>query len=235
MKVGIMQPYIFPYIGYWQLINAVDKFIVLDDVNYITRGYINRNSILVNGKAYKFTIPVSKASQNKLICESTLSFSDEDKQKFLKTLYMAYKNAPIFNQVYPILEDIINNPTADLTDFITNSIFEICKYLNIETEIVKSSELQKNNNLRAQDRIIEICKVVGADTYINPCGGIELYSKDCFKQEDISLYFLTPKMSEIIYTQSKHPFVPYLSIIDLLMYNSVEKIQEFLLKFELNI
>lgn len=94
MKTAIMQPYFFPYLGYFQMFNAVDKFVLLDDVNFIMRGYINRNSILLNGKAHKFSIPLEKPSQNKLINETKLNFSLKDKENFLKTIQLAYKKAP---------------------------------------------------------------------------------------------------------------------------------------------
>ncbi len=232
-KVGIMQPYIFSYIGYWQLIHAVDIFVVLDDVNFITRGYINRNSILVNGMEYKFSIPVRKCSQDKLICESELCFTKQEREKFLKMIFMAYKKAPEFEKVYPVLEMIINHDTQDVTEFIIYSIQKICEYLFIETEICRSVELKKNNKLRAQERILEICRVLGADTYINPCGGYELYSQERFQREHMDLYFLSPKMSEITYQQFANSFIPNLSIIDMLMFNSVEKIKFFLEKYEL--
>jgi hypothetical protein len=104
MKIAIMQPYLFPYIGYWQLINMVDEFILLDDVSFITRGYINRNSILLNGKDYLFSIPSNKPSQNKLIKDTQLKFFDKDKINFLKTINMAYKKAPYFHNAYPVIE-----------------------------------------------------------------------------------------------------------------------------------
>ena len=234
MTAGIMQPYIFPYIGYWQLIHAVDTFVVLDDVNFITRGYINRNSILVNGKECKFSIPVRKCSQNKRICESELCFTKQEREKFLKMIFMAYKKAPEFEKVYPVVEMIINNDTQDVTDFIVYSLHRICEYLSIETMICRSSELEKNHDLKAQERIIEICRVLGADTYINPCGGHELYSQERFQKEHMNLYFLSPEMSEITYQQFGNAFIPSLSIIDLLMFNSVEKTKGFLGKYTLN-
>lgn len=233
MRLGIMQPYIFPYVGYWQLINVVDQFVILDDVNFIKRGYINRNSILINGEASRFSIPVKKASQNKLICECELLFADEEKEKFLKKIKLAYKNAPVFSEVFPLVEQIVNNNISDLTDFALNSLIVICDYLNIKTKFVKSSELVKKKDVIAQERIIEICKVLCADEYVNPCGGTELYSKHRFEEEGIVLYFLEPSMSEIVYKQFNDTFVPNLSIIDLLMFNSPDKIHEFLQKFEL--
>lgn len=146
MKVGVMQPYLFPYIGYWQLINAVDRFVILDDVNYIMRGYINRNSILLNGKPYRFTIPIKKASQNKLIMETELNFDLLAKEKFLQTIQTAYKKAPYYEKVMPMMIEIINQQESDLTRFIRFSIEKLMEYLHIQTEILVSSQLEKNRN-----------------------------------------------------------------------------------------
>lgn len=133
MKIAIMQPYLFPYIGYWQLINAVDEFVLLDDVNYIMRGYINRNSILIHEKPFLFSIPIHKASQNKLISETKLSFSDMEKDKFLNRIANAYKKAAQFEKVMPLIQEIVNNPEEDLTEYIYYQIFKINEYLHINT------------------------------------------------------------------------------------------------------
>lgn len=235
MKIGVMQPYLFPYIGYWQLLNAVDKYVILDDVNYITRGYINRNNILIGGQANRFTVPVYKASQNKLISETKLFFSPEEKEKFLNTIKFAYKKASFFEQGYALIEDIINNDTDDLTDYIAYSMKKICEYFGIDTPIYKSSEIKKDSELRAQDRIIAICKSLEGDTYINPAGGRALYSHEKFEKEALDLFFLDTRMDEIKYHQFNDEFVDYLSIIDVIMFNDVSTIRRFLDKYELNI
>lgn len=226
-----MQPYLFPYLGYFQMFNAVDKFVLLDDVNFIMRGYINRNNILVNGKAHLFSIPLEKPSQNKLINETKLNFQEKDKENFLKTITLAYKKAPYYNDFYPVLEDIINNPQTDLTLFLKYSFEWVKKYLGLDTEILLSSEIGKDNSLRAQDRIIAINKVLGTTTYINAIGGQELYNRDDFKKENMELKFI--KMDNIEYKQFKNEFVPYLSMIDVLMFNSKEEVKELLNKYTL--
>lgn len=231
MKLGIKQPYFFPYLGYWQLINAVDKFVLLDDVNFIMRGYINRNSILVNGKAHLFTIPLEKPSQNKLINETKLRFNEKEKENFLKTLTLAYKKAPFYNAVFPIMQDIINNKENDLTLFLKYSFEKAKDYLNIDSDILLSSEIKKDNSLHAQDRIIAINKTLGADLYINAIGGQKLYDRESFRRENIELKFI--KMHEIKYTQFKNDFVPNLSMIDIMMFNSPKKIKEKLNDYEL--
>ena len=232
MKVGIMQPYLFPYIGYWQLINAVDRFVILDDVNFIMRGYINRNSILLNGKPYRFIIPMQKASQNKLIKETKLNYSQEEKNKFFLTLYNAYKKAPYYEEAMPLIEDIINNSETDLTKYIQLSIERIMNYLGVETEIYISSQIEKKQTLKGEERIIEICKRINADTYINPCGGRALYNHIHFAREGIELFFLETR-DNIIYNQKQEEFVGNLSIIDILMFNDVQTIKKFLKEYEL--
>lgn len=234
MKVAIMQPYLFPYIGYWQLINAVDRFILLDDVNYIMRGYINRNSILVNGKPYKFTVPIEKASQNKLIMESKLNFDDRDKMKLLQTFETAYKKAPYYEQIMPMIERIVCNTERDVTKYIYKSLLDISSYLKINTSFYISSKLEKNNNLHAQERIIEICKKMKASVYINPCGGRKLYSHEEFRKESIKLFFLDTRTENIRYKQNSDEFVANLSIIDILMFNDVDTIKHFLEECDLN-
>lgn len=234
MKIAIMQPYIFPYIGYWQLIYAAEKFVILDDVNYIMRGYINRNSILLNGKAYRFTIPVEKASQNKMIMETKLNFTQDRKQDFLRTLHNAYRKSPQYDKVMPLLKNIILNPETDLTAYIKYSLKQIMGYLDIHTKLLVSSELEKPQGTKGEDRIIEICKKVGADTYINPCGGRKLYSPRNFEKENIKLYFLDVCTDEIIYSQQQESFVGNLSIIDILFFNAISDVRSLLEKYCLN-
>lgn len=234
MKVAVMQPYIFPYIGYWQLINAVDTFVILDDVNYIMRGYINRNEILLNGKRYRFNIPICKASQNKLIMDTKLNFTQQKREDFLRTIEAAYRKTPYFNIVMPIIQEIIEYREEDLTRFILNSINKIKQYLNLKTEICISSKLDKNNNLKAEYRILEICKCKNADIYINPSGGRELYHHEVFEKQGIKLLFLDPDMDQIKYNQNNEYFEKYLSIIDILMFNNKEKIKQFMEAYSLN-
>ena len=226
MKLAIMQPYFLPYIGYWQLIDAVDTFVLLDDVNFIKKGYINRNSILLNGKAHLFTIPIEKISQNKLIKDTKLKFNNKDKENFLKTINMAYKKAPYFINFYPILEDIIFNNDNDLTSYIKYSIDKINAYLDIKTEILISSEINKNNILKGQDRIIEINKKLKSSQYINTIGGLDLYNYKDFEKENIKLSFL--KIKEIKYKQFQQEYIPNLSIIDIMMFNSSAQIKVML-------
>lgn len=230
MKLGIMQPYFFPYIGYWQLINAVDKYVVYDDVNYIKGGWINRNNILLNGSKHLITLPLEDASSFKLINEISITKNAVLKNKLIKTIKSAYLKAPYFETIMPILESLIlDNSNIAMLNY--NIILVIKNYLNLDTEILLSSQIKKDNNLKAQDKVIHIAHLLGAKEYINAIGGQELYSKEDFKQENIKLSFL--KTNEIKYKQFKNEFVPNLSFIDVLMFNSPQEIKEMLNDFEL--
>ncbi|MFR3567544.1 MAG: WbqC family protein [Paraclostridium sordellii] len=223
MKLGIMQPYFLPYIGYWQLLNAVDQYVIYDDVNFIKGGWINRNNILMNNEAKLFNIQMQGASSNKLINEVEVSQNLVWKKKFLKTIENSYSKAPFYKDVYPVIEKIINCEEINLAKYIAYSISKVCEYLNINTKLVISSEITKNNNLKGQDKVIEICKILGADEYYNAIGGQELYSYDIFKHNGITLKFL--ETNKIEYLQFNDNFIPYLSIIDVLMFNSKENVK----------
>ena len=166
MKLGIMQPYFFPYIGYWQLINAVEKYVICDDVNFIKGGWINRNRILVNGENKFINLRMHNASQNKLINQIEVLGNSVYNRKLLKTLEIYYKKAPHYKDVFPIIESIIKLDEKNLARYLELSIRRICEYLSISTDFIISSTITKNKDLRCQDKIIEICKILGADEHI---------------------------------------------------------------------
>ena len=209
MKICIMQPYFLPYLGYWQLLKYADKYIIFDDVNYIKKGYINRNKILLKTGLHQFTVPIEGASQNKKIYELEL-FDGEDKT--LKTIAQGYKNTTNFKVIYPIIEEIFNFKSKLLVDFIEHSIKKICELLAIEIEIIKSSEIVLDAS--GVNKIIPLCRLYSADVYINPIGGTDLYKKEDFIEHNIELKFI--KAIPIEYKQLKIPFHPNLSILDLL-------------------
>jgi len=223
MKLGIMQPYFMPYIGYWQMIRVVDKYVVYDDVQFIKGGWINRNNIIVNGNVFMFNLILEGASSNKLINEISIY---RNQTKLLKTIENSYRKAPYFESVYPIICKIFQYEDMNLAKFIGNSILEVCRYLNIDTEIIYSSGLDKNNELKGQDKVINICKLLNTDTYLNAIGGQALYNKDTFKSESIDLKFLKSTLST--YKQFKNDFIPALSIIDVMMFNSVDEVNVLL-------
>jgi hypothetical protein len=231
MKLGIMQPYFFPYIGYWQLMNAVDKYVIYDDVNFLKAGWINRNRILVNGEAKMVNLKLNGASSNRLINEVEVSNDKVYNKKLLRTIEENYKKAPYFSNIYSVIEKIINQDEKNLARYLEYSMKQICEYLFIETELIISSSLNKNNALKGQDKVIEICKVLGTDEYYNAIGGQELYSDKDFETQGIKLKFL--KTGTVEYKQFNSEFIPNLSIIDVMMFNSKEEIKNYLGMYEL--
>lgn len=228
MTIGIMQPYFMPYIGYWQLLAAVDCYVVFDDVNYIKRGWVCRNDILLNGEKHMFSISLNGASQNKLFNEITIL---DDFRKFFRTIENAYKKAPFYQSVLPLLQDITNCPDRTLGAFMLHSFQVVLDYLGIHTELLLSSSLQKDNTLRGKDKVMQICHLLGADTYYNAIGGQALYDKDEFHQNGLNLYFL--QTADIVYPQFRNTFVSNLSFIDVLMFNSPEQIRQLLTQYTL--
>lgn len=228
MTLAIMQPYLFPYIGYWQLISAVDTFVIYDDVSFIKQGYINRNSILSNEKAQQITLELLGASSFKLINEIELG---NNKSKILKTIKQNYRKAPFFENAIPSIEEILNNKEKNLARFIGYSLEKISNYLEIDTKFIYSSEIKKDSTLKAQDKVIDICKNLNTQRYLNAIGGQKLYSKEIFKENGMELNFIKTELVE--YKQLKNEFIPYLSIIDILMFNSKNEIKTMLGRYEL--
>ncbi len=231
MKIAIMQPYFFPYIGYWQLIHAVDRFVIYDDVNYIVRGWINRNRILINGESSYITIPLQQASQNKRICDIYLQSSSIWRDKLIKSVETTYRKAPYFVEVFPVIERIIRHKTDNLSDYLVYQLQTLAVFMGINTKFVQTSRCYENNELSGQDRILDICKQEGAITYINPQGGQSLYDRVAFAQNGLDLKFLIPYTVE--YKQFGSVFIPWLSIIDVMMFNSPDQLQMLLNKYKL--
>lgn len=226
MKIGIMQPYFFPYLGYWQTLNAVDKYVIYDDVNYIKNGWINRNNILLNNQKHLLTIPLDGASPFLLINQIKTTPRENEKEKLLKTIEVAYKKAPYFDVVFPIIHDVIMEKSNLIINALVLQFKSVCKYLDIQTELIISSTMDKDNSLKAQDKVIHISKMLGGTQYINAIGGQELYNFEDFKKNGLELSFLKTEFTP--YKQFKNEFIPGLSMIDILMFNSPEQIKQML-------
>lgn len=223
------QPYLFPYIGYFQLIKAADKFVFYDDVNFIKNGWINRNIILVNKLPQYFIVPLKKASQNKLINE--IEFVDI-RPKLLKTIYNSYRKAPYFKEVWPMIEEVFSFPTTLISELAINSVIEVCRYLEVPVSFEIASDKYKETRVyRKADRIFKICEQINASVYINAIGGVELYSKEQFIEKGIELYFI--KSERMKYDHYSYDDTPCLSIIDVLMYYDKNKVNEYLNNYKL--
>ncbi|GAB2530988.1 WbqC family protein [Rufibacter soli] len=227
--IAIMQPYFLPYLGYFQLIKSVDKFIFYDDVNYIKQGWINRNNILINNKASLFTVPLDSPSSFNLIKDTKLNFKIYPIWviKFLKTIEQNYKKAPFYIEVSRLLTVIFGSDSKTIANLNVYSVILISKYLGLDTRFVESSCVYNNSYLKGQERIINICKQEGAKHYVNPIGGVNLYSKTDFLFNGIELSFIKTEFQ--LYKQFyEEGFVPGLSILDVLMFNSKEVVREML-------
>ena len=227
-----MQPYIFPYLGYFQLINVSNVFVFYDDVNFIKRGWINRNQILVNKQAYLFTIPLVKASQNKLINEVTIGYDEKWLNQFFGTIEQNYKKALYFSETFELIKNVFNGNHNTIADLTIDSIVKTSNHLDLPTVFEKSSEVYAaTKGLNKADRLIEISKQRNCKQYINPQGGMELYDKTYFSENGIRLFFIENKIPS--YQQFSTEFVGGLSIIDVLMFNSTEQVRNMLTKYNL--
>jgi hypothetical protein len=226
-----MQPYVFPYVGYFQLIAAVDVFVFYNDVNFIKKGWINRNRILLNGSDYLLTVPCAEVSQNKRICDIRIALDSKGLEKLLTTLQQAYRKAPYFDIVYPLIRNAFMPGHTHIDQLAMASVREVCRYLGIGTELHESRDWYGNESMKREDRLIDICLKEKVSDYINPIGGKEIYSKAYFMERGVELRFL--KTNFTAYDQFGGAFVPGLSIIDVMMFNEKETILQYLRDCEL--
>ncbi|MCL4788134.1 MAG: WbqC family protein [Verrucomicrobia bacterium] len=234
MRVAIMQPYLFPYIGYFQLMHAVDTFVIYDDVSFIKKGWINRNRLLVNGQARFFTVPLVDASQNRRIRETMIATGpyEQFRRKFFATLTQQYQKAPYYPETKEIAEAVLNMHPLSIGDLARYSLEAVCAYVGISTRVVPSSTIYQNGQLGRVERLVDICRRELADTYVNAAGGKEIYTKEAFAEAGLTLCFLDS--ADIAYPQAgRGPFVANLSILDVLMNNPVEAVRHFLAQYKL--
>ncbi|MEK7954052.1 WbqC family protein [Luteolibacter soli] len=232
MKLAIMQPYFFPYIGYFQLMHAVDEFIVYDNIQFTKKGWINRNRILVNGADSYIGIPLKKDSDYLNVVDRYLAdVWPEEQKSLLNRLTGSYRKAPHFESVFPLIKEIIQSEERNLFGFLLSSLVKVKNHIGITTPLIVSSSLAIDHALRSEEKVMALCKARNAQVYMNPIGGVELYSKESFRGDGIELQFL--KADNIQYPQFSNEFVPFLSIIDVLMFNSQERVRDFLNQYTL--
>jgi hypothetical protein len=232
MRLGIMQPYFFPYIGYFQLMNAVDEFIVYDNIEFTKKGWINRNRILVNGHDSFITLPLKKDSDYLDVRDRYLADSwSAERIKMLNRIKESYRKASKFEAVYSLVEKCICFEDNNLFNFILNSLSQVKEYLEIRTFLIVSSTIPIDHALKSERKVIAICKARNADSYLNPIGGTKLYDKEQFMSEGIDLHFL--ETDGLSYTQFGNGFIPWLSILDVMMFNSKKSIMKMLSQYNL--
>ncbi len=227
-----MQPYLFPYIGYFQLMHAVDRFVVADDVTFIKQGWINRNRLLINGESTYFTVPLKRHPAAALIKDVEIDDrATRWRTRILKTIENFYRRTPSFETVYPMVERVIAGRFTTIADMARASLREVRAYLAIPATIVESSSAYGNAHLKAQDRVIDTCRAEQATDYVNAPGGRALYSPDAFLAHGIRLHFVHSEPAE--YPQFGGPFVQGLSIIDVLMFNAPARARDLLTRYQL--
>jgi hypothetical protein len=232
MNIAIMQPYLFPYLGYYQLVNTVDEFVFFNDVNFIKKGWINRNQLLAKNETWTFTIPLIGASQNKLICDTQIMDRKEWQPKLFKSIEMSYAKAPFYNEVMSVLNNTIAADFDTIDKMAASSISEVFVYLGVAKKFHFSSELNYDRTGGGSDKIMSICKLLKTTGYINPENGKGLYSQSEFKANDLQLQFI--QKSTVSYSQFEHKeFKDNLSMLDVLMHNSKEQISNLLNQYTL--
>ena len=222
-----MQPYLFPYIGYFQLIEKSNIFVYYDDVFYIKRGWINKNVLSNRGTKARFTLPVVQPSQNTLICDIKSHVSRIWLSKFEKSLWHFYKDAKHYSKISDIILTVfgafLEKNDITIADISIASVKTVCEYIGIEKEFIISSELSVPDAQNKSDRLILICKKLNSN-HINMIGGSILYDRNYFRRSGIDLVFLKPKLTP--YYQGDFEFLPGLSVIDLMMHLDRQQIQQ---------
>lgn len=226
MKLAIMQPYFFPYIGYFQLIAASDVFVLHDDVQYIKGGWINRNRILFNGESRMITFPVQKDAYELPINARRYVDDKQSRRDIINLIRQAYTKAPFYRQVITMLDELLMFEDRNVARFNENLIRRVADFIGLNCKIITSSGMEKNNNLAGEPRVLDMCKRLDATDYTNPIAGTDLYHKAAFKNYGITLQFL--EAQEERYSQGGNTWVPFLSIIDVLMFNGIEGTKELL-------
>jgi hypothetical protein len=228
VKLAVMQPYFFPYLGYFQLIDAVDAFVVFDDVNFIRGGWINRNYIWGRSGRQRLTLPLLSASQNNRINQISLA---DIPDRLLKTIRHTYGKAPHYATVLPLVEAVLQQKERNLACFVETGLRLVCDYLGQRPEWYLSSHLDKDNLLHGQERVLAICELMGATHYINLPGGKALYDADVFREKGIQLSFVSPR--PLSYRQFDDEFVPDLSIIDVMMFHDQPRCRRLSREYDL--
>ncbi len=232
-KLAIMQPYLVPYLGYFQLTHAVDELVVYDDVQYMKGGWINRNRVLINSGVTYVGLPVQRASIHLRINERDFAepFA-KNKARFRKQVQQGYAKAPCHEATMALLRELLASPDRNVASFITRSLRLIAEHLGISTQLVSSSALGIATDKQGQDRVLAIAAERQSDVYINVPGGRSMYDPEAFAERGIELRFIVP--ADVTYDQRSRTFVPNLSIIDVLMHNSPEDVRDLLSDYTLS-
>lgn len=234
MRIAVMQPYLFPYLGYFQLIKTVDRFILFDDIQYIRHGWINRNRVLKPGDGWQYILaPLQKHKQKTLIKDIEIRTGNEWKERILRQLEHYRKKAPFYHEAIKLIEECLGSTETNIARFNAFCLKVVCQRMEIPFQVEISSEMNFDySNVNSPDEwALRICEQVNAKEYINPTGGKELFDKSKFVAANIKLNFLKPSLSP--YNQRRQDFESGLSIIDALIYNGPDVTRQMINKFGL--
>lgn len=230
MIAAVMQPYFFPYVGYFQLMQAVDVFVIYDDVQYINRGWVNRNRIRGSASSVWLTMPVQKASRDLAINQRYYAFSDGDAiRRIQQCLSANYARATFYSEAAPLISGYLGFGESNVSTFNSFLLMGLAKKFGITCRFLKSSEIDKPIGLRGQAKVIDLCHRIGATHYVNPIGGRELYDAASFDAAGLRLSFLRTNASPAKFAGEPQ----HLSIIDGLLREGVAGCQAQLPFYEL--
>lgn len=230
MKLAIMQPYFFPYIGYYSVLKHVDRYIYLNNVQYIYHGWMNRNRILHPKEGWQYiNVPIKKHSRNDVINEVIINNQIEWKKKILNQIEHYKKHAPFYGEVKQLLEKIFSHDFERLSELNISIDQAIAEYLGITTltDVISEMDLRYEKPVKPDEWALNICKALGSvKEYWNAPGGKEFFDAEKYARANIDLKFL--KINLHPYKQKGNQFEAGLSIIDGMMFNSVEEINKML-------
>ncbi len=225
MKLAIMQPYFFPYIGYYSLIKNTDKFIIFDTVQFIRHGWIERNRILKPKEGWQYIqAPLIKHRRETIINEIEIRNTEPWREKIIAQLQHYKKNAPYFSECMDVVNSCLSLQTDSIVKLNEHILRLTCQYLNLDfnCEIFSEMDIQIDHVKEADEWALNISKFVGANEYINTPGGKDFFDREKYLQKKIELTFLGNNVMQ--YKQRRPIFEPGLSIIDLMMFNDVATI-----------
>ncbi|ULC60556.1 WbqC family protein [Flaviramulus sp. BrNp1-15] len=230
MKLGIMQPYFFPYLGYFSLIDATDFWVVFDEVQFIRHGWVERNRVQNSDGGWQYIkVPLVKAPRQNLIKDTFIRFNENWESKILAQLTCYKKKAPYYNQVINLLEKIFEKKNKDITSLNILVLKKVCEYIGMEFnyDVFSQTEMDFSSTIKKPgDWALQISKYYEASTYVNPYGGIDIFDRENFQKEGIGIKFLKNNLD--IYNQRNKKFEPGLSIIDVLMFNSPKETKKLI-------
>jgi hypothetical protein len=226
-----MQPYFFPYLGYFQLAAASSVFVFLDDVTFIKGGWINRNRFLVQGQAHTFSVPLRGASSHRLIGDVTIAEDTDWRTRFLRLLEQSYARAPFRTDTLALVRSVLSSTHASIGSLAAASVKAVCAHVGVQPAWLSSREAHPAAGRKGSGRVLELCRALDANRYVNAPGGKALYSAAEFSAQGIELRFLSPP--SIRYNQFGQDFVAGLSIIDVMMFNSVTQVRALMEAYSL--